>query len=237
MDKTVPRGAAILLDFIRDTEVGRLDRASYDVIFANRQNTLRKPITSMTLGEVIAAQKGWSKANGSSAAGAYQFMRKTLTELKLELGLSDVQVFGPDLQDRLGFHLLKRRGYHEFVVGQITGRDFGKRLAQEWASFPVLADTKGASRQLKRGMSYYAGDGLNKSLVKPEKVEEVLAEVLAVARQAIDGTPAIKPKPTVEPEPASKGRGIAALIAAAVLGLGAWLASLPCNLFGVFCGG
>lgn len=236
MDKTVPPAAAILLDFIRDTEVGRLDRASYDVIFANRQRTLRKPITSMTLGEVIAAQKGWSKANGSSAAGAYQFMRKTLTELKLELGLSDVQIFSPDLQDRLGFHLLKRRGYREFIVGQITANEFGKRLAQEWASFPVLTDTKGASRQLKRGMSYYAGDGLNKSLVKPEKVEEVLAEVLAVARQAIDGAPSIKPEPNpVEPEPATKARGIAALIGAALLAVGAWFASLPCNIFGVFC--
>lgn len=198
MDKTVPRGAAILLDFIRDTEVGRLDRASYDVIFANRQSRLRKPITSMTLGEVTAAQKGWSKANGSSAAGGYQFMRKTLTELKLELGLSDVQIFSPDLQDRLGFHLLKRRGYGEFTGGKITANEFGKRLAQEWASFPVLSDTKGSSRQLRRGQSYYAGDGLNKSLVKPERVEEVLAEVLAAARRGSGGVPPVAtPAPTV----------------------------------------
>lgn len=36
MDKTVPAGAAILLDFIRKTEVGRTDRASYDVAFMNK---------------------------------------------------------------------------------------------------------------------------------------------------------------------------------------------------------
>ncbi len=33
MDRTVPVGAALLLDFIRKTEVGREDRASYDVIY------------------------------------------------------------------------------------------------------------------------------------------------------------------------------------------------------------
>lgn len=32
MDKTVPAGAAILLDFIRMTEVGLTDRACYDAI-------------------------------------------------------------------------------------------------------------------------------------------------------------------------------------------------------------
>ncbi len=47
----------------------------------------------------------------------------------------------------------------------------------EWASLPVLTATKGAHRQVVRGQSYYAGDGLNKSLVKPERVEDVLRAV------------------------------------------------------------
>ncbi|MCL4218776.1 MAG: hypothetical protein KJ052_17470, partial [Candidatus Hydrogenedentes bacterium] len=60
MDRTVPAGAAILLDFVRRTEVGRDDRASYDVIYGHKQNRLPKPLTSMTVDEVIAAQRGWS---------------------------------------------------------------------------------------------------------------------------------------------------------------------------------
>ncbi|MHC3940235.1 hypothetical protein ACI0FR_01545 [Paenochrobactrum sp. BZR 201-1] len=37
MDKTVPAGAAILLNFIREIEVGRTDRASYDVIYGHNR--------------------------------------------------------------------------------------------------------------------------------------------------------------------------------------------------------
>src|SRR6185312_4179042 len=111
---------------------------------------------------------------GSSAAGRYQFMRATLLGLRSELNLRGSQL----LQDRLGYHLLLRRGYDDFMAGKISRTEFGKRLAQEWASFPVLTVCKGAHRQLNRGQSYYAGDGLNKALVKPEKVEAVLDEVL-----------------------------------------------------------
>src|SRR6185312_11557776 len=145
---------------------------------ANKQSKLAKPLTSMTLDEVLAAQPGWSKNYGSSAAGRYQFMRATLLGLRSELSLRGSQKLDGDLQDRLAYHLLKRRGYNDFMAGKISRTEFGKRLAQEWASFPVLTVCKGATRQLNRGQSYYAGDGLNKALVKPEKVEAVLDEVL-----------------------------------------------------------
>jgi len=110
MDKTVPAGAAILLDFIRKTEVGRVDRASYDVIYGHNQNKLPKPITSMTIGELVDAQGDFTRRFKSSASGGYQFMRATLQGLAKELSLSGKQMFDPDLQDRLGYHLLKRRG-------------------------------------------------------------------------------------------------------------------------------
>ena len=179
MDKTVPAGAAILLDFIRKTEVGRVDRASYDVIYGQNQNKLPKPITSMTVGEFVDAQADFTKRFKSSASGGYQFMRKTLQDLARELRLSGKQMFDPDLQDRLGYHLLKRRGYEEYMVGKITMTEFAMRLAMEWASFPVLAVTKGQHQQLKRGQSYYDGDALNKALVKPEAIEAVLRKAKA----------------------------------------------------------
>lgn len=58
----------------------------------------------------------------------------------------------PNLQDRLGYHLLKRRGYEQFIAGLINRTEFGTRLAQEWASFPVLAATKGAHRVARATM-------------------------------------------------------------------------------------
>ena len=183
MDKTVPTGAAILLDFIRKTEVGRVDRASYDVIYGHNQNKLPKPITSMTIGELVDAQADFTRRFKSSASGGYQFMRKTLQDLARELRLSGKQMFDPDLQDRLGYHLLKRRGYEDFMAGKITMPEFAKRLAMEWASFPVLAATKGQHQQLKRGQSYYAGDALNKALVEPEVIEAVLRKVKAAGNE------------------------------------------------------
>lgn len=177
MDRTVPAGAALLLDFIGDIEAPK----GYDTIFGNNQNRLSRPVTAMTLAEIQAAQPGWTKRYGSSATGRYQFMKATLAGLIEELGLSRSQKLAADLQDRLAFHLLKRRGYEAFMAGQIGRTEFGRRLAQEWASLPVLATTKGGSRQVTRGQSYYAGDGLNKSLVTPERVESALDRARAAA--------------------------------------------------------
>lgn len=177
MDRTVPAGAALLLDFIAQTEVGSTGRASYDVIYGHNQGKLPKPITAMSLGDLVDAQASFTKRFKSSASGRYQFMRATLQDLSRELGLRGTQMFDPDLQDRLGFHLLIRRGYNEFIAGKISRTEFGKRLAQEWASFPVLAAVKGAHQYLKRGQSFYGGDPLNKALVTPAKIEAVLNKV------------------------------------------------------------
>lgn len=187
MDKSVPAGAAMLLDFIYRTETGMGPPDCYKVIYGHNQGKLAKPITSMTLDEVQAAQPGWSKQFGSSAAGAAQFMKNTLDapntlrDIEGEMGLTGKEKFSPDLQDRMAFHLLKRRGYLDFMAGRIGVVEFGKRLAMEWASFPVLAKTKGQKRQVERGQSYYAGDGRNKALTSPEVVEAVLARVFALS--------------------------------------------------------
>ena len=220
MDKTVPPGAALLLDFIGDIEAPQ----GYGTIYANKQSKLAKPLTAMTLGDVVDAQQTWSKNHGSSAAGRYQFMRATLQDLSKELGLRGNQLFDADLQDRLGYHLLKRRGYDAFMAGKIGAVEFGKRLAQEWASLPVLAATKGAHRQVARGQSFYAGDGVNKKLVTPERVEAILAKVKAAKPET---TP--PPKPA---EPLGKSKrlwtwlttgGAGAGVLSGVAGLDVWL--------------
>lgn len=229
MDPTVPKGAALLLDFIRETEVGRSDRASYDVIYGHNQDKLAKPITSMTIGDLVDMQASFTKKYRSSASGGYQFMRATLQDLSRELGLRGTQIFDPNLQDRLAYHLLKRRGYEAYMAGKLSRTEFGKRLAQEWASFPVLATTHNGNRTVGRGQSYYAGDGLNKALVSPEKFEAVLDRVKAAGNGS---TPALSPKPgTLPPAPTPPpakqgGKGsivgliIAAIAAAAAIFFG-----------------
>lgn len=104
-----------------------------------------------------------------------------------ELHLRGTQIFDPDLQERLFYHLLKRRGYEEYMADKISRTEFGKRLAQKWASFPALSDTKGAHRNLQRRQFNYEGDKLNKALVKPERLEAVLDRVYQAGGHVREG--------------------------------------------------
>lgn len=195
LPEIVPVHAKLLLDYIRSIEAPR----GYDTIYGNNQDKLATPITEMTLDQVIAEQKSWTKRFGSSAAGGLQFMRATLLRIKKETGIGGAVRFTAGLQDRLGYFLLLDRGYAGFIAGRISVVDFGKALAQEWASFPVLAACAGAHRPVARGDSYYKGDALNKSLVDPRKVEAKLADVLALAGGK--AKPASKPAPVPVPKP------------------------------------
>ncbi|RVK75467.1 hypothetical protein CN154_15045 [Sinorhizobium meliloti] len=215
----VPAPAMMLLDFIGSIEAPR----GYGTIYGNNQDKLPLPITDMTLGDVVEAQASWTKRFKSSAAGRYQFMRATLIGIAQEIpSLRGDVAFDKDLQDKLGYYLLIRRGYDKFIAGDVSIGAFGKALAQEWASFPVLAPCAGAHRTVRRGQSYYAGDGLNKSLVKPERVEAILRQVLAAA-DAEPLTPLPKPSP-VAPAPLPA--------AAAKPSLWGVLAQLLAKLFG-----
>lgn len=175
----VPPAATMLLEFIVSIEAPQ----GYDTIYGNNQDKLPRPLTQMTLGEVIDAQKSWTKRFKSSAAGGLQFMRKTLIGIAKEVpSLSGDVLFDRELQQRLGYYLLLRRGYERFMTGELSMVAFGKALAQEWASFPVLTACKGEHQPIERGQSYYAGDALNKSLVRPERVEAMLRQVLDAAK-------------------------------------------------------
>lgn len=173
MNSKVPHGASLLLDFIGGIEAPR----GYDTVYGNNQGKLPKPLTSMSLDEVIVAQASWSKRFGSSAAGRYQFMRATLKRLIPAMGLNEGQKMTPDLQDSMGYQLLKDRGYLDYVSGAMSLRAFALALSKEWASLPVLVAMQGAKGRVTRGQSYYAGDKLNKSLVKPSDLEAVLSQV------------------------------------------------------------
>lgn len=193
MNKSIPTNAAHILKFIYRTETGKDAPECYDVVYGH--NKTAKPLTRMTFDEVVAGGPDRTRRFGSSAAGAAQFMRDTLDkpkvagDLKAEMGLTGSELFDADLQDRMAFHLLKRRGYEKFMSGKIGAVAFAKGLAQEWASFPVLAAVKGAHRQVARGETFYAGDKLNKALIKPEQVETLLREAKAMAGEVVRDDP------------------------------------------------
>lgn len=165
-----------LLDFISIKESGK----DYNVVYLNKQNKLPKPITEMTLSELITWQKWLGNKYGSSASGRYQHIRKTLESQIKRLGLSKELIFNPPLQDDLGWDLLIQRGLNKFLSGKMSRTDFGNELAKEWASLPILSNINGK----RRGQSYYAGDGLNAAHQKPEKVEQILDTVLKMHRES-----------------------------------------------------
>lgn len=187
----VPANAKALLDFIASYESGPTD--GYNVVYGHHERSLPKPITAMSINELLGNQAHWGHEWGSSAAGRYQFMPATLRGLLPQVGLVGSELFSPEVQDRLGYQLLLRRGFARFISRETSQVDFGKQLAEEWASFPVLAATQGAHRPISRGQSYYAGDGLNKSLVTPEKVESVLSSIIAEPAFSGASTPPLPP--------------------------------------------
>ena len=173
MDRTIPQAAAHILDFIAGPE----SKGDYDAISSFKQHLLPKKLTSMTVDEVLTQGPTWRTKYGtlSSAAGRYQIINATLRRLVGVMNLKGTEKFSPDLQDRMAMQLLRFRGYDQYMAGQISLEQFGKNLAQEWASLPVLAGTKNyKGANIQRGTSYYAGDGLNQHGVSAAAFERAL---------------------------------------------------------------
>ncbi|MCW5697252.1 MAG: hypothetical protein KIS96_11050 [Bauldia sp.] len=151
----------------------------------------RHRLTAMTLDAVIALPANRPPGRvASTASGRYQFLSGTLRGLKAQLGLSGGERFDPALQDRLAYQLILNRGYRQWQAGTIGDVAFARRLAQEWASLPVLAATDGHSRKVAAGQSYYAGDGTNRALVTPAQIRAALAHFAVPAAE-----PAVAPAP------------------------------------------
>lgn len=204
VDKTLPAPAQITLNFVGNAEAPY----GYDTIFGNNQNRLKTPITELTVEQLLKRQGDFTRRYGSSASGRYQFMRATLRDLKAQGHVRGDEVFTPAVQDRLGMALLRRRGYDDFVSGDLSVVAFGRKLAQEWAGFPVLAATKGRHRTLSRGQSYYSGDPLNNATVSADDFEAML-------ERARDGGIAdTRPKARPESKRVGWGQVIAAMLTA-----------------------
>lgn len=152
--------------------------SQYDVVWSGLRASQRppRPLSTMNVAEVQSWQRAVVAGGArSSACGAYQFISKTLASLNLP----DARVFDATCQDEAALKLLDRRGWAQCEAGTITPEAFGDQLAREWASFPVMRDQQGQSRPVKRGQSYYAGDGLNAAYVKPDEVLAAIREALA----------------------------------------------------------
>jgi muramidase (phage lysozyme) len=164
-----PESYKPLLNLIAQVE----SSGNYNAHYSNPRNNSIK-FTDMSVAEVMKWQKDYvAKGNPSSAVGRYQIINTTLEGLVSELSIKSTQKFDPPTQDKMAIALLERRGAEQYVNNELSKEEFAANLAKEWAALPkVIGDNP--------EQSYYAGDGLNKSHIKPEKVLWAIEPIEAV---------------------------------------------------------
>lgn len=155
-------GMKELLNYIYKHEGGK---RGYNADYGNNNKWILERYTFDQVRTLSRSQV--TSGEASSAIGNPQFLTKTLDSLKKSLNLSGSEMFTPTLQDDLAVALMIRRGLFKYLRNQIGTHTFCNELAKEWASLPVVTGTK-------KGKSYYAGDGLNKSF---HSVDSFLAVV------------------------------------------------------------
>lgn len=194
-----------LLTLIGQHESG----GDYDAVWGGirKADFPRKPLTKMTIGEVLAWQDSIDKKYSSEAAGKYQILEDTLRGCFADFGLKMSDLFDEAAQDKLALGLLRRRGLTRYLEGHISAEAFGQNISHEWASFPCM--TRDKLGRVAVGQSYYAGDGLNKSGVK---ISDVLKVLRSISRQnygpaSVETPVAVPVKDTRANEPVKRSFG------------------------------
>lgn len=161
-----------LLDFI-----GKLEsNGDYDAIVwaVSEHRYPNRPISKMTIGQVLDWQDSIDRFQNSEAVGKYQILEDTLREIYHPAGLTKNHKFDERTQDKLARYLLERRGLDRYLRGEISAERFANNLAMEWASLPVVSDVKRGDRLILRGQSYYSGVAGNKALARAAEFESLV---------------------------------------------------------------
>ena len=147
---------------------------SYDSIYPS---SVKPGLSEMTIAEADAWQARTASSRGSAAAGRYQFM--DILNQAQAAGLTGSDKFSPSNQDKMAIALIeKKRGVTMDMVKD-NPVEAAKRLSMEWAGLPVLSRTRGRSRTVEAGQSYYSGDGLNKATISTGELEGALKQTTA----------------------------------------------------------
>jgi hypothetical protein len=124
----------------------------------NAQNIPETPLTQMTVSEIMGYQGG---ENGP-AAGAGQIKYNTFQYL-LDTGtLKPDEVFSPQVQRKAHSKLLDRRGFNEWVQGELSNDGFIQRLAREYAAVPLAQDEQVGDTLRESGKSRYGGSNAHR---------------------------------------------------------------------------
>ena len=179
-------------------------KGNYNAVYGNASSTF--DLSQLSVDDILARQqRARRRGVASTAIGGYQFIYKTLRNLKRQMGLTGNEKFTPELQDQMADVLLEGRGLSRFRAGKMSKRAFALGLAQEWASLP----------NPNTGRSYYAGDGLNASSAKVRDVYAALGfgvEAAATTTSGVDTEAALRKrvsdaiKPGQDASPVYRGK-------------------------------
>ena len=113
------------------------------------------------------------------AVGKYQIIPSTMLSLVKKLKLDpDKTRLDPETQDALfanGLVGIVRKKVDDYIKGLSNDKNAAiLELAKEFASVGIPYDMKVGKKELKKGDSYYSGQGGNKALNSPEEVGAAL---------------------------------------------------------------
>ncbi len=159
-----------LLKFIRTAEA----RGNYNAIWLGikHEDYPTKPLTEMTVKEVLDWQHSIDAKYRSEAAGAYQILEDTLRRIMKSRDASThgweySDLFDAARQDNFALLLIRGRGLQRYLDWHDSAEIFCSRLAMEWASLPLVSGPR-------KGHGYYDGDGLNKSNADPDEFLKIV---------------------------------------------------------------
>jgi len=177
-----------LLAAIRICEIDTAEPRSFDVVYGGIPTNIRpqRPITQMSIGDVLEWQKSIRNSVASTATGAYQFIYPTLKYLIDDRKIcSRGDLMTPANQDKLAIALM--RNLQKWKDGQMSDEEFGYGLSKVWASMPLMID----GAQTKRNgpgtanSAYYGGVGPNPSTAR--KPASFIKEALVKSKQGLAG--------------------------------------------------
>lgn len=147
----------------------------YDEITRSTRLRPDRPLTEMTIGQVIAFQRR-VRASGaaSSAMGRYQFTYRTLSYLVSRLGIDENLPFDAITQDALARIEMRRCGFYEPITDD---KRLANCLAAVWAALPLVSGPNA-------GRSRFHGVAGNRALVTKEEFLTALRQRFPDTRSA-----------------------------------------------------
>lgn len=133
------------------------------------QSIFGKPLTEMTVGEVVAAQQ----SRRVFAVGKYQIIPDTMTGFLNQMRIPNSAKFDEATQEKFKDYVInfKRPEVGKYIRGESSNRaEAVQELAREFASVGLSYAEAGRVR----GQSRYAGTAGNRASISPEAVEAAL---------------------------------------------------------------